>query len=126
MRWKVMVPTAAMLIGLSAQSFADPVVVSCGPGQRTVVRSSYGRGENVTRIACVNGGGYQSSYRTPYATRYRVDRRNRSWGKTALTIAGGAGTGAGLGGIVSGKKGALIGGALGGGAASIYEGARRR
>ena len=32
----------------------------------------------------------------------------------------------GVGGIVGGKKGALIGAALGGGAASIYEATRRR
>ena len=33
--------------------------------------------------------------------------------------------GAGVGGIVGGKKGALIGAALGGGAASIYEASKR-
>ena len=36
------------------------------------------------------------------------------------------GAGAGVGGIVKGKKGALIGAAIGGGAASIYEATRRR
>jgi hypothetical protein len=53
-------------------------------------------------------------------------RSHRSWGKTALIVGGGAGTGAGIGGIVDGKKGALIGAALGGGVASLYEGAHRR
>ena len=41
-------------------------------------------------------------------------------------VGGGAGTGAGVGAIVKGKRGALIGAALGGGAASIYESAKRR
>jgi len=41
-------------------------------------------------------------------------------------IGGSTATGAGIGGIVHGTKGALIGAALGGGASSIYEGARRR
>ena len=50
----------------------------------------------------------------------------RSKTKTALIIGGSAAGGAGLGGIVGGKKGALIGAALGGGAASIYEATRRR
>ena len=50
----------------------------------------------------------------------------RSKTKTALIIGGSAASGAGLGGIVGGKKGALIGAALGGGAASIYEATRRR
>src|SRR5262249_23592931 len=63
----------------------------------------------------------------PYQeTRYRTVRPRRSWGKTALTIAGGSATGAGIGGIVNGKRGALIGAAIGGGAASLYESAKRR
>ena len=54
------------------------------------------------------------------------ERRHRSWAKSALIIGGSTATGAGIGGIVHGKKGALIGAALGGGASSIYEGTRRR
>jgi hypothetical protein len=65
-------------------------------------------------------------YRTRDYARHRADRRHRSWGKSALIIGGGAGTGAGIGGIVNGRKGALIGAGIGGGAASIYEGIRRR
>jgi len=49
----------------------------------------------------------------------------RSWKKTALIIGGSAASGAGVGAIVSGKQGALIGAAIGGGAASIYEATRR-
>ena len=41
-------------------------------------------------------------------------------------IAGSAATGAGVGAALKGKKGALIGAAVGGGAASIYESAKRR
>jgi len=67
----------------------------------------------------------------PAATRERVvyreeDRREeRSWGKTAMIIGGGAGGGAGIGALVGGKKGALIGAAIGGGAATIYESTKR-
>ena len=50
----------------------------------------------------------------------------RSWSKTALIIGGSAASGAGVGGAVKGKKGALIGAAIGGGAASIYEATQRR
>jgi hypothetical protein len=53
-------------------------------------------------------------------------RPKRSWQKSALIIGGSAASGAGVGAIVGGKKGALIGTALGGGAASIYEATRRR
>jgi hypothetical protein len=53
-------------------------------------------------------------------------RPERSWGKTAMIVGGSTAGGAGVGGIVGGKKGALIGAAIGGGAASIYEATRRR
>jgi hypothetical protein len=45
----------------------------------------------------------------------------RDWKKTALVIGGSTATGAGLGGIIGGKKGALIGAAIGGGASTLYE-----
>lgn len=66
-------------------------------------------------------------YRAPAPTSERIvaERPHRSWTKTAMVIGGGTAGGAGLGGIVGGKKGALIGAALGGGAASIYEATQR-
>lgn len=127
MRLKLLAPTAALVVLFSgSQAFASPTIVACGPGQRTIVRGAYVRGEPVTRVACVG-----DSYRTarPVRTgdwRYGHHRRQRSWGKSALIIGGSAGTGAGIGGLVGGKKGALIGAALGGGAGSLFEGAHRR
>ena len=56
----------------------------------------------------------------------RDEESDRSWSKTALIIGGTAASGAGVGAVVNGKKGALIGAAIGGGAASIYEATRRR
>jgi hypothetical protein len=53
------------------------------------------------------------------------ERSGRSWQKTAMVIGGSTAGGAGLGGIIGGKKGALIGAALGGGASSIYEATKR-
>jgi len=127
MRVRVLM-AAAILTGVcSTQAFAGPTIVSCGPGQHAVVREAFVQGESVTRVQCVNGANSANIYRTRYeTTRYSVERPRRSWGKTALTIAGGAGTGAGVGAIVKGKRGALIGAALGGGAASLYESAKRR
>jgi hypothetical protein len=55
----------------------------------------------------------------------RVELRHRSVAKTAMIIGGSTAGAAGLGGLVGGKKGALIGAALGGGAASIYEATHR-
>ena len=57
---------------------------------------------------------------------YEDARPQRSWGKTALIVGGSAASGAGVGAIIGGKKGALAGAAIGGGAASIYEATRRR
>jgi hypothetical protein len=52
----------------------------------------------------------------------RVERSSkRDWTKTAMIIGGSTAAGAGLGAIFGGKKGALIGAALGGGASTIYE-----
>jgi hypothetical protein len=127
MRMKVMLPTVVMLTCLAGtQAIAGPVVVACGPGQHTIVRDAFVRGEAVTRVACVSDAAYRPVYQTGEVGRYRARRPHRSWGKTALMIGGGAGTGAGIGGLVQGKRGALIGAALGGGAASIYESIRRR
>jgi len=67
----------------------------------------------------------QTVYRTvtPASQRVVVSEQpaRRSWQKRALVIGGSTAGGAGIGGLVGGKKGALIGAALGGGAASIYE-----
>jgi hypothetical protein len=73
----------------------------------------------------------QTVYRTtaPVQERVVVDRApaqsGRSWKKTAMVIGGSSAAGAGVGGIIDGKKGALIGAAIGGGAASIYEATKR-
>lgn len=70
-------------------------------------------------------------YRTaaPAQERVVVERETaprRSWTKTAMVIGGSSAAGAGVGGLMGGKKGALVGAAIGGGAASIYEATRRR
>ena len=70
----------------------------------------------------------QTVYRStqPRIVSETVDTRpQRSKAKTALIIGGSTASGAGVGGMIGGKKGALIGAALGGGAASIYEATRR-
>ena len=73
----------------------------------------------------------QTVYRTaaPAQEGVVVEERaapQRSWAKTAMVIGGSSAAGAGVGGIMGGKKGALVGAAIGGGAASIYEATRRR
>ena len=58
--------------------------------------------------------------------RYAERQPQRTKTKTALMIAGSAATGAGVGGALKGKKGALIGAAIGGGSATVYEAVKRR
>ena len=69
--------------------------------------------------------------RTVPTTERRVVRTvsrapRRDWKKTAMVIGGSSAAGAGIGGIFGGKKGALIGAAIGGGGATIYETTRNR
>jgi hypothetical protein len=92
------------------QQFAAPAVVpvaqrTVATPRRTVYRAAQPAAAPVYRNAEV----------TP----------QRSKTKTVLVIGGSAASGAGLGGLLGGKKGALVGAALGGGAASIYEATRR-
>jgi hypothetical protein len=54
-----------------------------------------------------------------------VEKKGRDWRKTALVIGGSTAAGAGVGAIFGGKKGALIGAAVGGGASTIYEATKR-
>ena len=77
-------------------------------------------------------------YSTPYASprrraaftertgrteprRVAVSGPKRDWTKTAMVIGGTTAAGAGLGAIFGGKKGALIGAAIGGGAGTLFE-----
>ena len=105
----------------SAQSYRyanddrPAMVVECAPGQRAVMEQRRVDGGTQLVARCVAGRAA------------RVDRApRRSKTKSALMIAGSAATGAGVGGALKGKKGALVGAAVGGGTASIYEAAKRR
>lgn len=112
----------------SAQSYryandATPaVVVECGPGQRAVMTQRLVDG--APQIAARCEGTRVVARQTSSRSVARAPHRTKT--KTALMIAGSTATGAGVGGALKGKKGALIGAALGGGTATIYEAAKRR
>jgi hypothetical protein len=88
---------------------AQPMVIGQSPAQRTV---------------------YRTAAAQPVQERVVVEERatqpRRTWAKTAMVIGGSSAAGAGVGGLMGGKKGALVGAAIGGGAASIFEATRRR
>ena len=131
----------------SAQSYGfddeSSVVVECGAGQRAVMaqRRINGTTQVVARCEAAQGRDvvydeFGQARPVAYQTSRPVARRSnvqyverapeRTKTKTALMIAGSAAAGAGVGGALKGTKGALIGAAVGGGAASIYEAAKRR
>jgi hypothetical protein len=130
----------------SAQTYGyddQSVVVECGAGQRAVMAQRRINGNTQVVARCERAQGRDVVYDeygqvrpVAYQTSRPVARRSnvqyaerapeRTKTKTALMIAGSAATGAGVGGALKGTKGALIGAAVGGGAASIYEAAKRR
>ena len=63
----------------------------------------------------------QAAPRRASSDRYIERKPRRDWKKTAMIIGGSSAAGAGVGAIFGGKKGALIGAAIGGGASTIYE-----
>ncbi len=137
----------------SAAATSEPTLVQCEPHQEAVLQRSIVAGREVAQVTCISrvlpaaaavpARYYQTAsvaaqpdivqqpiVRAPVRRTERVVVREtaprRSWQKTALIIGGSTGAGAGVGALASGKKGALIGAAIGGGAASIYEAAKRR
>ena len=65
---------------------------------------------------------YQPERRVRSVEARRVERQpRRDWKRTALIIGGSSAAGAGIGGIVGGKKGALIGAAIAGGASTLFQ-----
>ena len=117
----------------SAQSYRyagneEPaVVVECAPGQRAVMAQRRVNGAPQVVARC-EGTSQAARARTVSRSRVQYAERapQRTKTKTALMIAGSAATGAGVGGALKGKKGAIVGAAIGGGSASIYEAAKRR
>src|SRR5918999_614500 len=103
-------PTAATPMGFvtTPQATAAPVVVRQSPAPARVYRTAAPASERVI---------VRESEET---------QPQRTWTKTAMIVGGSAASGAGVGGLMAGKKGALVGAAIGGGAASIYEATRRR
>jgi hypothetical protein len=157
------------------QQAGSPVVVSCEPHQRTLVRPVVINGATVSQVECVAADAQATAayaqpaaYSTPLVaqpapvryvtarpapvvyddgledarvvrtastapTRVRqavyqepVARRTRSVKKSAAIIGSSAAVGAGIGALAKGKKGALIGAAIGGGGAAVWDQITRR
>src|SRR5207302_9808341 len=83
---------------------AGPTVVNCGAGRRAVVTRAVSNGRTIDRVRCMSYARGRARVERPY---------HRSWKKTALVIGGSSAAGAGIGALAGGKKGALIGAAVG-------------
>ena len=169
--------------GVRAQEVAgspagSPVIVSCEPHQRTLVRPVVVNGATVSQVECVAADAQaaaayaQAAYAQPVAqyaapayapaapVRYSAPRqvvyddgledarvvrtstarpvqtrqvvyqepvrKTRSVKKSAAIIGSSAAVGAGIGALAKGKKGALIGAAIGGGGAAVWDQITRR
>lgn len=102
-------------------AYAQPVAYAPQPVYRGYVQEPDVVTRPVTRTRTVS----QPARQRVTTARREAESEERSWGKTAMIIGGSSGAGAGIGGLIAGKKGALIGAAIGGGAATVYE-ARKR
>jgi len=102
-------------------AYAQPVSYAPQPVYRDYVQEANTVTRPVTRARAVS----QPARQRVTSARREAESEERSWGKTAMIIGGSSGAGAGIGGLIAGKKGALIGAAIGGGAATVYE-ARKR
>jgi hypothetical protein len=131
---------------MGLDDWARPAGVSrlqlrCEAGQRAVVRQVAGaaaaecrdddsappRASFTDPIVDVHQVRVSAEYVNPRrATRARVVRSSRrDWVQTAMTIGGASAAGAGIGGLFDGKRGALVGAAIGGGAGTLFEAAKR-
>ena len=104
----------------------DPYAARFGYGDRYAAPAQYGYNYPAPQVVQARPVRTVVTSPAPQRAAVRVDGPRRNWKKTALLIGGSTAGGAGLGAIFGGKKGALIGAAIGGGASTIYEATKER
>jgi hypothetical protein len=121
---------ASQRVGLVDDGYAPPQAAVYGYGARPAMAYP------VSDVRAVRDSNVYAAPRrvaspavvTTSAPRGTVVERGsgRTWQKTAMVIGGSSAAGAGLGAIFGGKKGALIGAAIGGGAGTLFEVNKRK
>jgi hypothetical protein len=122
----------------SLESVLDEApLVDCGSGREAVLAPVTVDGKTSVQVKCVSTGRERvastvnaapaAAAATPARTTEGSveQKKSRSLKDSALIIGSGAGAGAGIGAIAKGKKGAALGAAIGGVAATIYDLATR-
>ena len=115
-------------------SFGEGASVPCANGMQVTYpfgNSSPGNGAvagfvNAKPVGMMGAVDSAPVVRRRTAVRTVVRSPRRDWKKTALVVGGSTATAAGIGALVGGKKGALVGAALGGGASTLFETTRNR
>lgn len=108
-------------------SFGAGASVPCANGMQVTYPygNPYGNGLVATPVSAQSVRTIDTVERAPVvrrtAVRTVVRAPRRDWKKTALVVGGSTATAAGIGALVGGKKGALVGAALGGGVSTLYE-----
>jgi len=124
---KVAVASLAMWTGLVLAGCNSPSTLASAPPANNLAQpaqpataSSHGVYDDRTTVH----HSYSSS-RSVTEREYAPVHKKRSWERSALIIAGSSGTGAVIGGLAGGKKGAGIGAIAGGAGGFIYDQATR-
>jgi len=129
------VSPATTMAAESPSGLSGGLQLECEPGQRAVLRQ--------TSLACVGSpsappsAGYLQTVNRPTVARQAAPvqraplaqapvKAKRSTQKSVAIIAGSTAAGAVVGGVATGKKGAVIGGIVGGAAATIWDQVTRR
>ena len=104
----------------------DPSAARYAYGERYATPAQYGYGYPAPQIVEARPVRTVVTSPAPRRVALRIQEPRRNWKRTALLIGGSTAGGAGLGAVFGGKKGALIGAAIGGGASTIYESTKER
>jgi len=115
----------------SNDALEDAPAVDCGEGREALYERVVVAGEPSYKVRCVSSepaaGSARHTHVAPAPTPAKrvpaprdVDD-SRSWKESAVVIGGAAGTGAGIGAIAKGKKGAAVGAAIGAATGAAYE-----
>ncbi len=127
---RAVVRQSAMANAMVNPGPATVACVSAQPVQAGYVAASYPAAQYVTQRYATQPYAAPAPRMVRTSSVSNVSRapvsRNRSTKKSVAIIAGSTAAGAIIGGVAKGKKGALIGGLIGGGAATIWDQATRR